>query len=183
MIERAIAAFRLNFERTLNEGESLEEAHKIPRIKTGWPCERDFAKWPIVDQEEWIGAVVQSYLEEGLRKGGGDEKHEAMGKAWIRVGEFLEHIGVDMDPSLGKEPAHELLLAHYKRGNRYDCEQVVLDYMTFPPIAARIRELKREQARKTEAQTQARREQAKKRKRRWRERQGEGGGANGSAAH
>src|SRR6187200_2628080 len=96
-----------------------------------------------------------------------------MHKAWIEVGDILEHIGIDMNPSLGNESAHELLLAHYSlgKGRGYDCEQVVADYGTFPPVAALVRKYKHERRTREAAKLEDLRKQAKQRKRKWRERQ------------
>src|SRR5262245_52015295 len=121
MDERAIVAFRLAFNRTINEGETEKELHAIPRIKTGWPCERDMAKWPIADQAEWCCAPTLHYLEEGMRDG----SESAMNEAWARIFEYLEHIGVDMNAKFAPGSAlrdaslEVLVLDHYRRGINY----------------------------------------------------------------
>jgi hypothetical protein len=160
--ERACVAYRLVFKRTLNEGETIKELEKIPRAANCWPCERDFAKWPIVDQQEWVNAAALDYLEEGLKAGGGEQ---AMSKAWLDLGEYMKHVGIDMKPQ-GKDDkasARDLLLAHYKWDKGYDCSQVATDFATQPDIVDRIRYFKKQQRVMAEARREQKRASKKRR--------------------
>ncbi len=80
--ERSCVAYRLAFKRTLNEGETIEDLEKIARTENGWPCEHDFAKWPIAEQEEWVGAAAWGYLKDGLEK----EAARRRGRSWMKRG-------------------------------------------------------------------------------------------------
>ena len=182
MDEQAIAAFRLTFVRTLDEGETIDEFEKIPRVANNWPEERDFKKWPTRDQQNWVTAVTLGYVEDELEAGGHESDQAANMAASGKIIAFLKHVGIDLDDpgKLGDLTDYDLLLAHYSLGKGYDCEQVVVDYCTFPPIAELVRKMKKEQRDRLAREQQTRREQAKTRKRRWRERGGQGG-ANGAA--
>ena len=164
--ERSCVAYRLTFKRTMNEGETIEDLEKIPRTETGWPCERDFAKWPIVEQEEWVGAAVWGYLEDGLEKGGGKEEGPAMDEAWRNVLDYLKHVGIQLDPPdrLGDATAHDLLLAHYANGRGgYDCSQVASDFGSQPDLVERIRYLQKQQREKIAARRKQKRDSKKRR--------------------
>jgi hypothetical protein len=161
-MERAVAAFRLTFERTPNEDDALKD---IPRIKTGWPCQRDFGKWPMADMEEWVCAPTLDYIYAGLaEEQTGDP--DAVDRAWRSVFEYLRHIGIDLDnPRLLRDSStRDLVLNHYRRKNGYDCERVALDFFTFPPIAKRIRELEAQQQEQNDARARQKRESKARRK-------------------
>ena len=178
MDERAIAAFRLTFLRTLDEGETIDEFEKTPRVANNWPQERDFKKWPIRDQQNWITAVTRGYVEEQLEAGRHESDEAADMAASGKIIAFLKHVGIDLDDpgKLGDLTDYDLLEAHYSLGKGgFDCEQVVFDYFTFPPVADLLRRMTREQREKLAQKKQAQRADAAKRKRRWRQRQGEGG--------
>jgi hypothetical protein len=89
-------------------------------------------------------------------------------EAWARVFEYMRHIGIELEPSskLGDASASDLVLAQYRKSKGFDCEQAVLDYLSFPPIVERIRELKAQQRAQAEARARQKRESRARRKRR-----------------
>jgi hypothetical protein len=56
------------------------------------------------------------------------------------------------------------VLDHYRRRNGYDCERVVLDFFTFPPIAKRIRLFEARKQEKDDARAMQKRESKERRK-------------------
>lgn len=69
------------------------------------------------------------------------------GHDYTELAKFLLHVGVDsavINRAGGVVPA---ILNHYRFGRRYDVALLARDLVRFPPIAARIEALKREQDR------------------------------------
>jgi hypothetical protein len=91
-------------------------------------------KAPIVDQREQVLAVFADYAEQDVDK----------------LFKFLQHCEIDLEPLCNKTAQlPDLIAAHfYVRPGVYDIERLGQLFATWPPIAARIRELKAEMAAK-----------------------------------
>ena len=85
-------------------------------------------KLSIADQKAMILAPFIDFVEEG-----GDE-----------LARFLIHVGIEAE-DIQDGDVERAILRHYRVNGGYDVTPVAHDLARWPPIAARIRELKREQ--------------------------------------
>lgn len=69
---------------------------------------------------------------------------EAAEKGEKELAEYLVHVGIRSEDIEAAGDAQSAILAHYRRpGGRYDIDAAAADLAQWPPIAARIEELKR----------------------------------------
>ena len=87
---------------------------------------------PIVDQREQVLAIFADYAEQDVDK----------------LFEFLQHCQIDLEPLSDKNlQLPDLIASHfYIRPGVYDIARLGELLATFPPIAARIREIEAERA-------------------------------------
>lgn len=57
---------------------------------------------------------------------------------------YLQHVGITPEDITEAGNAEKAILSHYRITAGYDVDAVAADLARYPPIAARIRELKRE---------------------------------------
>jgi hypothetical protein len=89
---------------------------------------------PTYDPREQILAVFADYAEHDVNK----------------LSDFLQHCQIDLEPVLNKSAElPDVIASHfYLRPGVYDLDRLAHLLATFPPIAARIREIEAEKAAK-----------------------------------
>lgn len=68
------------------------------------------------------------------------------GEDWTGLGDFLQHVKFDINSFTDPKDFISAWLGHYRvKKGEYDGKRAINDFATWPPIAARIAELRAEQ--------------------------------------
>lgn len=63
-----------------------------------------------------------------------------------RLARYLQHVGIRGEDVTIAGSAEKAILEHYRVKGGYDVDAVAADLARYPPVAARIRELKRQKS-------------------------------------